>query len=155
MPLPLLAAAVVLALLSFVLGRAALAAVRDRRLGGGAIRALSAALFLALAALAATVSVAVRGYAALTQEVLAATVKTEPIGQQRFRATVILANGSLKMFDLTGDQVYVDAHILKWHPWVNLLGLHTGYELDRGTTAWRRISRSWAPGSGPCDDGTA
>ena len=61
MPLPLLAAAVVLALLSFVLGRAALAAVRDRRLGGGAIRALSAALFLALAALAATVSVAVRG----------------------------------------------------------------------------------------------
>jgi hypothetical protein len=30
-----------------------------------------------------------------------------------------------------GDAVYVDAHILKWHPWVNLIGLHTLYELDR------------------------
>jgi hypothetical protein len=131
MPLPLLATAVVLAVVSFLLARAALGATRDRRLGGGAIRALVAALFLALAALCATVSVAVRGYAALTHEVLAATVKTEPIGAQRFRATILLADGSLKMFDVTGDQVYVDAHILKWHPWVNLLGLHTGYELDR------------------------
>src|SRR5256886_7584076 len=26
---------------------------------------------------------------------------------------------------------YMDAHILKWHPWANLLGLHTVYELDR------------------------
>jgi hypothetical protein len=25
----------------------------------------------------------------------------------------------------------VDAHILKWEPIVNVLGLHTGYELDR------------------------
>jgi len=32
---------------------------------------------------------------------------------------------------LSGDQVYVDAHILKWKPVANLLGLHTTYELDR------------------------
>src|SRR6266511_6194779 len=131
MPWPLVATAAVLALLSFFLGRAALAATRDRRWGGGAMRALVSALFLALAALSATVSVAIRGYAALTHVSLAATVKTEPIGPQHFRATVLLADGRLKMFDVTGDQVYVDAHILKWHPWVNVLGLHTGYELDR------------------------
>lgn len=131
MPLPLVAVALVFALMSLLLLRAAITAVRDRRWSGGAGRVLMAALLLALAALCATVSVAVRGYAALTHEELAATVKTEPIGPQRFRATVLLADGSLKMFDVTGDQVYVDAHILKWHPWVNLLGLHTGYELDR------------------------
>src|SRR6266567_2583173 len=26
---------------------------------------------------------------------------------------------------------YVDAHVLKWHPWASLLGLRTVYELDR------------------------
>jgi hypothetical protein len=33
--------------------------------------------------------------------------------------------------ELAGDQLYVDAHILKWKPWANLLGLHTAYDLDR------------------------
>jgi len=32
---------------------------------------------------------------------------------------------------LAGDALYVDAHILKWKPIVNILGLHTAYELDR------------------------
>jgi hypothetical protein len=35
------------------------------------------------------------------------------------------------MYELAGDAVYVDAHILKWHPYANLFGLHTSYELDR------------------------
>jgi hypothetical protein len=34
-------------------------------------------------------------------------------------------------FELAGDQIYVDAHILKWTPMANMLGLHTAYELDR------------------------
>ena len=32
-----------------------------------------------------------------------------------------------------GDQVLVDARILKWHYIGNVLGLHTQYELDRLT----------------------
>ena len=35
------------------------------------------------------------------------------------------------MFELSGDAVYVDAHILKWRPIANFFGLHTAYELDR------------------------
>jgi hypothetical protein len=35
------------------------------------------------------------------------------------------------MYELAGDAFYMDAHILKWHPWASLLGLHTVYELDR------------------------
>jgi hypothetical protein len=35
------------------------------------------------------------------------------------------------MYDLSGDAFYVDARIVKWHPIVNILGLHTAYELDR------------------------
>jgi hypothetical protein len=107
--------------------------VRARRWTGGAIRGLVGLLLLALAALAGTLAVGLRGYQALTLEVLAATVTTEPIGPQHFRATVVFPppGRRLAMFDLSGDAFYVDAHILKWHPFVNLLGLHTAYELDR------------------------
>src|SRR5207237_1124985 len=39
-----------------------------------------------------------------------------------------------------GDAIYMDAHILKWHPWVNLLGLHTSYELDRVAGRYNEVS---------------
>ena len=118
-------------LLALLLGRAAVGAWRTRQRLGSLVGFLAAALFLALAALCGTIGVGIRGYRALTQEVLAATVQTEPLGPERFRATVTLADSSLHMFDLAGDAVYVDAHILKWRPVVNPLGLHTAYELDR------------------------
>jgi len=131
MPLALVGVALGTAALSVGCGAAAAAAVRARRWIAAATRGLLGALFLALALLAATIGVAVRGYRAFTHEELAAVVQTEPLGSQRFRATVRLADGSLHMFDLAGDAMYVDARILKWHPWVNVLGLHTAYALDR------------------------
>ena len=120
--------------------RAVPLAVRGRRWLGGATRGLVGLLLLALAALAATVTIGVRGYRALTHEVVAATVKTEPIGPQRFRATIVLPDHRLAMYELAGDAFYVDAHILKWHPWANLLGLHTAYELDRVTGRYNSLT---------------
>ncbi|HEV8305033.1 MAG TPA: hypothetical protein VGQ25_08740 [Gemmatimonadales bacterium] len=131
MPASLIVAACVSAALGALCVIAAGARVRRRRWLGATVSALAGGLLLALGALAGTVSVAIRGYQALTYEAVAAKVRTEPLAPQRFRATVTLADGSLHMYDLAGDAVYVDAHILKWHPWVNLIGLHTVYELDR------------------------
>jgi hypothetical protein len=92
---------------------------------------LAAALCVTAALLCGAITVGIRGYRALTEEVVAATITTEPLAPQRFRATVILPDGSLHMFDLAGDAVYVDAHVLKWRPMATLLGLQTAYELDR------------------------
>lgn len=105
--------------------------VRRRQLLRGLGLLLSGLLVFALAALAGAVSVGVQGYRALTAEEVAARVRTEPLGPQRFRATVQLPDGRVGQFEVAGDQLYVDAHILKWKPVVNLLGLRTGYELDR------------------------
>src|SRR5438876_11781705 len=77
------------------------------------------------------ITVGIHGYRAFTQEALAATIKTEPVGPHRFRATVTLPDSSLHMFDLAGDAVYVDAHVLKWRPLWTLLGLETVYALGR------------------------
>jgi len=136
----LLLALIVFCILALLLLRGALGAWRGRHRVGALVGLLAAALCLALAALSGTISIGVRGYRALTQEVVAATIQTEPIGDRRFRATVTLADGSLHMFDLAGDAVYVDAHILKWRPVVNVLGLHTAYELDRIAGRYRALS---------------
>lgn len=121
----------IFAALGVVLLITARTAWRDRRRIGSLIGVLSAALCLALAALCGAITIGIRGYRALTHEVVAATIVTEPIGPQRFRATVTMPDGQLKMFDLAGDAVYVDAHVLKWRPIANYFGLHTAYELDR------------------------
>jgi hypothetical protein len=72
-----------------------------------------------------------RGYRALTHEEVAAVVVTDQLGPQRFRATFRFPDGRQASFELEGDAVYVDGHIVKWHPMANVLGLHTAYELDR------------------------
>ena len=121
----------IFAVLAILFTVGAVSALRGRRWFGGLVTGLLAALLLALAALAGTLTLGIRGYRALTQEVVAATVHTQPAGQRQFRAAITLADGSTRSFDLAGDQLYVDAHILKWHPVANMFGLHTVYELDR------------------------
>lgn len=131
MPAPLAVVAVLLALVAVVMLVAGVAALGRRAWLGGLFSSLVAALCFALAALAATVGIGVQGYRALTREEVAARIRTTPTGPSTFRTTVTLADSSVHMFDLAGDAVYVDAHILKWRPIANLLGLHTAYELDR------------------------
>src|SRR6266700_7570324 len=127
----LVIAALCFVLLGVALVPSALRRLRDGRLLAGGVRGLAGLLCIALALLAGAIAVGLRGYRALTFEELAATVKTEPIARQRFRATITLPDRRLAMYELAGDAFYVDAHILKWHPLANLLGLHTAYELDR------------------------
>ncbi len=135
----LLLALVVFVVLALLLLRSARGAWRARQRLGTLVAVLAGALCLALAALCGTISIGIRGDRALTQEEIAATIETQPLGNQHFRATVTLADGKLSMFDLAGDAVYVDAHILKWRPVVNLLGLHTAYELDRIAGRYRAL----------------
>lgn len=112
---------------------------RDRHRVRAGVGLLAAALCLSIGILCGAITVGVRGYRTFTHEVVAATIKTEPIGPQRFRATVTLPD-RLAMFDLAGDAVYVDAHVLKWRPIGNLLGLTTAYELDRISGRYQRLS---------------
>ncbi|HEU4400649.1 MAG TPA: hypothetical protein VFT43_00960 [Candidatus Polarisedimenticolia bacterium] len=106
-------------------------AASRRRWQGTVVTGMGGLLFVTLAALLVTIGVSIRGYRALTHEEIAATVRTYPMGTQRFRASVTYPDGREELFEISGDSIYVDAHILKWRPWVNLIGLHTAYALDR------------------------
>jgi len=140
MTVTLVVSALCLLLLGAIVGVTAVRAGRERRWLGGTIRGLVALLLLALAALAATVTVGLQGYRALTFEEVAATVRTDPLAPQRFRATITLPDRRLAMYELAGDAFYVDAHVLKWHPWASLLGLRTVYELDRVAGRYNNVA---------------
>ena len=110
---------------------AAGAALRRKRPLRMSARLLLALVFLAGAAASGAVALGVQGYRALTHEEIAAMVRTEPLGPNRFRAQFRFPDGREVAYTLSGNQLYVDARILKWHPWANIFGLHTVYELDR------------------------
>ncbi len=88
-------------------------------------------LMISLSALFGTITISIHGYHALTKEELAATVIITPISNQKFNAQFIMPDGRKQEFTLAGDQLYIDAHILKWKPIANIFGLHTSYEFDR------------------------
>jgi len=128
---------VVLSLVFAVMGVTLLAlgvrALRRRRWLGTAGGATTGALFVSLAALAATLSISTQGYRGLTSEEVAVTVTTVPTGPHAFQAYVEFPDGRDTTLAVLGDQVLVDARILKWRYVGNVLGLHTQYELDRLT----------------------
>ena len=136
---PLAIAALVVGALGalFLLG-AIIALFRARALGF-AMRLLAATALLALGALFGAIAIGTQGYRALTREDLAARIVVQPTGAQRFSATVRFADGREASYDLAGDEIYVDAHILKWRPLANVLGLHTAYELGRLAGRYREL----------------
>lgn len=136
----LLIAALLLAGASLAFLTIGLLALRSRRVLGAVSGALLALLLLSVAGLLATLAVATQGYRALTFEDVAATVTIVPAAAQRFSATFRFPDGHDERFTLGGDELYVDAHILKWKPIVNVLGLHTAYELDRVAGRYRLLT---------------
>ncbi len=131
LPDPLLLIAVIFALLGLAFLIMTIAVLRRRKFFGTIMNFVIALLLLSLSALFGTISLAIQGYHALTREDVAATVRVEPQGEQKFTARIFLPDGKEKIFSLSGDQFYIDAHILKWKPLANFLGLHTSYQLDR------------------------
>jgi len=114
--------------------------IKKRKIFATATNFVTALLMLSLFALFSTISIAIQGYHALTREELAAIVKVEPAGEQKFIARISMPDGREKTFSLAGDQLYIDAHILKWKPLANILGLHTSYELDRVTGRYTTLN---------------
>lgn len=135
-----LVAALILALASLGCLAVGFVALRDRRALGTVSGTLLALLLLSLAGLLAMLSITTQGYRAFTREQVAAVVRIEPLGPQRFAAAFRFPDGRETAFTLTGDELYVDAHVLKWKPIANVVGLHTAYELDRVAGRYTRLA---------------
>ena len=127
----LLPAAVLVGALGAVILASGVIALRRAKPLRFTLRALTGLLILAIGALVAALGVGLQGYRALTREEIAARIDVRPLGPQRFEATVRMSDRPETTYVIAGDQIYVDAHVLKWKPLANVLGLHTAYELSR------------------------
>jgi len=116
-------------------------AIRRGRWLRGAGKTIQLLLLLSLAAFFGTAALGIRGYEAFTREDAIARISVHPSGEERFTVFFEYPGGDRKEFTLAGDELYVDAHVLKWKPMGNLLGLHTLYELDRVSGRYRNLEK--------------
>ena len=136
---PLTIFAIIFLVFSSVSIVAGILSLRRRRFSGASIGLLTGLLFLSLSALFESVTISMWGYRALTYEEVAARVKIEPLGPEKFTAHFQFPDGRTATFLLAGNEFYVDSHILKWKPIANFVGLHTVYELDRVAGRYTRL----------------
>jgi hypothetical protein len=143
---PLTVAAVVLAVPGALLMLAGLVALRRRRPFRFVLRTLLGLLLVMTGGLLGAIGIGLNGYRALTREEVAARVIVQPLNEpQRFSATFhITGRPEAIHYELAGDALYVDAHVLKWKPAANMIGLHTAYELDRVAGRYDDIERERA-----------
>ena len=104
-------------------------------------RTLLGLLLISLGLLEGAITLGIQGYRSLAREELAARIAVRPSGPQRFTATLRFPDGREATYPISGDEIYVDARILKWHALANLLGLSTAYELDRIGGRYRGIGQ--------------
>lgn len=138
---PYFLAAVALLVLGTILTVAGFVALMRARVGSFTLRTVLGLTLLSLGGLAGMIAFGIQGYQTLTREEIAAQISVSPIAPQRFAATFRYPDGRVANFIIAGDEIYVDAHILKWQPLANLFGLHTAYELDRVAGRYRDIEQ--------------
>jgi len=137
----LIAIAALLGILGFAVGFSAFGALLQARIFRFVLTALVSVVLLAAGAVLTLFSLGIEGMRALTKEESAARIKVVPSGVQRYDATVTFADGRVETYDLAGDDIYVDGHIVKWTPLANMLGLHTSYRLDRIAGRYRSLDQ--------------
>ena len=137
----LVAAAAILFVAGLLFAMSAFGALLRARLIRFTVRALTALLLLAAGGVLGIVALGVQGLKALTSEQTAARIQVTPTGPQRYQATVRLADGRTETYELAGDDIQVDAHVVKWTPLANQLGLETSYRLDRISGRYRSVAQ--------------
>jgi hypothetical protein len=136
------AVAAVIALFGLLLLALACQRVFRARLLAASGSALMGVLLLATAAALFVVSLNMHTYSRLTHEEPIAEIVFEARGPQRYRATLAqVASGELQTFVLAGDEWQLDARVLKWKGWANLLGLDAQYRLERVSGRYRDIEQ--------------
>ena len=136
---PMLAAVAITALLSLYYLFSVLFKLKKLRLISAASRLLSFLIFSLVTGSLSIIILGTEGYQALTKEEKVARVVISPAQEQTFQARLIFLDGSEQVFSLKGDEFVIDAYVLKWKAWTNLLGLHTAYRLDRITGRYQSI----------------
>ncbi len=132
----LIAVCALAGLLFFV---AAIRRLRRRRVLGGMAHGAAALIFFLAAAGALLIGTNLRTYQRLAYEQPAGELQLTKDGERQFNAVLTYPDGERASFLLRGDEWQVDARVLKWHAFANLLGFDAAYRLERISGRYTRV----------------
>src|SRR6202140_1912620 len=130
---------VVFALAGILFFFAAIRRLRRRRHLGGALSGATALVLILLSACAALIAANLRTYQRLSFEQAAGELQLTRTGEREFNAVLTYPSGERANFALRGDEWQVDARVLKWHAFANMVGFDTAYRLERISGRYTRI----------------
>jgi hypothetical protein len=119
------------ALLGILIFFAAIGRLRRRHIMGGLTRGAIALILLLAAASAALMGSNLASYQRLSYEQPAAELQFTKVAERQFNANLSYPAGEQASFVLRGDEWQIDARVLKWHTFANLLGFDAAYRLER------------------------
>ena len=129
----------VFSLVGFLFLFGAVRLLRRRRVVGGVLNGATALVLILLSVCAALIAANLRTYQRLTYEQPAGELQFMRTGEREFNAVLTYPSGERASFALRGDEWQVDARVLKWHAFANLVGFDTAYRLERIGGRYTRI----------------
>ena len=104
----------------------------NRKIILAGIQTLSGTSLLLLALLLLSIASNFYNYDRLTHERPVAELQFNQVDTQEYELKIIFNNNSeTKHYLINGDEWQIDARIIKWHGWAQLLGMDTLYRLER------------------------
>lgn len=134
----LIALGVVVAVFLLALARRLL---RRRRMVACACAGGTSLLLLVAVAGVALVAFNFQSFHRLTREQPAAEVQFARTAAEEFTAQVTYPEGRTEQVALRGDEWQVEARVLKWRAWANLVGFDSAYRLERISGRYTDIDR--------------
>ena len=110
---------------------AAVRSIRRRRVFGGVLIGATALVLILLSVVAALIAANLLTYQRLSFEQPAGELQLTRTGDREFNAVLTYPSGEHANFALRGDEWQIDARVLKWHAFANLVGFDSAYRLDR------------------------
>jgi hypothetical protein len=110
---------------------AAVRRIRRRRVLGGVLIGATALVLILLSAVAALIASSLLTYQRLSFEQPVGELQLTRTGDREFNALLAYPSGARANFALRGDEWQIDARVLKWHAFANLVGFDTAYRLER------------------------
>jgi hypothetical protein len=123
-----------------------LASLFKGRFFGGLFGTAGGAILLAAALGAALLGQNVQTYSRLTYERPVASLSVRRLAPQYFEVTVTQPAAEelparTAVYPVNGDEWRMEAQVLKWKPWANIVGLDSQYRLDRLSGRYQNIEQ--------------
>ena len=122
---------VAFALLGLLFLIASVRRFRRRRLLSGMAHGATGIIIALACACAALIGLNLLTYQRLSAEQPAGELQLARTGDKQFSGVLSYPNGEKTTFALSGDEWQVDARLLKWTAFANLLGFDSAYRLER------------------------